>query len=53
MRYPDRSSRITPGMRPVRENAYGSERAPAPSVALHKLEMAPGDGHLGVDWWRG
>lgn len=46
MRYPDKSSRNTPGIRPVRENANGRERAPAPSVALQRLDMAPGDGHF-------
>lgn len=31
----------TPGIRPVNENAYGSESAPAPNVALQRFDTDP------------
>jgi len=46
---PENSSKTTPGTRPVREKAYGRESAPAPRVALQRLEMAPGGGQDGFD----
>ena len=32
---------MQPSSHPARENAYGNARAPAPSVALHKLNTEP------------
>ena len=42
VRYEENIRRRTPNTIPVSLIAYGSDNAPAPSVALQRLEMEPG-----------
>ena len=43
VRYADRRRDSTPTIIPVKLIAQGSDSAPAPSVALHRLDIDPGD----------